>query len=235
MRPWKTGKRCNVYLIDNRKGKFSLLRSAPLRPADRFTQSPYAQLAEHGLDAAFHTRPEDGAVLYANPAACRLFGYTLDEFRAVGRSAVFDLVDAKIRAALAQRLETGHFQGVLPMRRKDGSRFSAALCSGVYIDSSGEKRATTFVWDFTEHTHREEALRVFNAELSRELAEVRPLEGILPICCYCKRIRNDEQDWQQVEEYMEAHAPVQFSHGICPTCYEHQVRPELEHFMAKTA
>jgi PAS domain S-box-containing protein len=194
------------------------------RPAE----SIYAQLLEHGLDAAFLTRPEDGAILYANPAACRLFGYTLDEFRALGRSAVVDLSDLRIREALAQRLETGRFQGVLPMRRKDGSRFSAALSSAVYTDSSGEQRTSMFVWDLTEQAQREEALRVINAELSRALAEVRQLQGILPICSYCKRIRSDEHSWQPVEEYIAAYAPVQFTHSICPTCYEHQVRPHLE-------
>jgi PAS domain S-box-containing protein len=189
---------------------------------------------EHGLDAAFQTRPEDGAILYANPAACRLFGYTLDEFRALGRSAVVDLSDPRIRAALAQRLDTGRVQGVLPMRRKDGSRFLAALSSAVYNDSSGEQRTSMFVWDLTEQAQREEALRVVNAELSRELAEVRQLQGILPICCYCRRIRNEEHDWQQLEAYIEAHASVQFSHGICPTCYEHQVRPQLEQLKGRT-
>ena len=200
----------------------------------RSAESIYTQLVEHGLDAAFQTRPEDGAILYANPAACRLFGYTLDEFRALGRSAVVDLSDPRIRAALAQRLETGRFQGVLPMRRKDGSRFLAALSSAVYIDRSGEQLTSMFVWDITEQAQREEALRVVNAELSRELAEVRQLQGILPICCYCRRIRNEEHDWQQVEAYIEAHAPVQFSHGICPTCYDHEVRPQLEKLSGKT-
>src|SRR5262244_603132 len=100
------------------------------------SESIYAQLLEHGLDAAFLTRPEDGAILYANPAACRLFGYTLDEFRALGRSAVVDLSDPRIREALAQRLATGRFQEILPLRRKDGSQFAAALSSAVYTDSS---------------------------------------------------------------------------------------------------
>jgi PAS domain S-box-containing protein len=194
------------------------------RPAE----SIYVQLVEHGLDAAFLTRPKDGAILYANPAACRLFGYTLDEFRALGRSAVVDLSDPRIREAMAQRRETGRFQGVLPMRRKDGSRFVAALSSAVYTDSSGEQRTSMFVWDLTEQEQREEALRVINAELSRALADGRQLQGMLPICCFCKRIRHDEHSWQQVEEYIAAHAPVQFTHSICPTCYEHQVRPPLE-------
>jgi PAS domain S-box-containing protein len=194
----------------------------------RLVDSLYAQLLEHGLSAAFLTRLEDGAILYANPAACRLFGYTLDEFRTLGRSAVVDLSDPRIRAALAQRLETGRFQGVLPMRRKDSSRFSAALFSAVYTDSSGEPRSSTFVWALTVQEQREEALRVVNAELSWTLAEGRQLQGMLPICSYCKRIRNEEHDWQEVETYIEARTPVQFTHGICPTCYEHQVRPRLE-------
>jgi PAS domain S-box-containing protein len=199
------------------------------RPAE----SIYAQLVEHGLDAAFLTRPEDGAILYANPAACRLFGYTLEEFRTLGRSAVVDLSDSRIRAALAQRLATGRFQGVLPLRRKDGSRFSAALSSAVYTDSSGEQRTSMFVWDLTEQAQREEALRVMNAQLSRALTEGRQLQGMLTMCSYCKRIRNEAHAWQPVEAYIAAHAPVQFSHGICPTCYEHQVRPELEQLRGK--
>jgi len=200
----------------------------------RPSESIYVQLLEHGLDAALLTRPADGAILYANPAACQLFGYTLDEFRALGRSAVIDLSDPLIREALGQRLETGHFQGLLPLHRKDGSRFTAALSSAVYTDSSGEQRTSMFVWDVTEQAQREEALRVITAELSRALTEGRQLQGLLPICSYCKRIRNAEHQWQSVEEYIAAHAPVQFSHSICPTCYERQVRPELEQLRERT-
>jgi PAS domain S-box-containing protein len=196
--------------------------------------SIYAQLLEHGLDAAFLTRPEDGAILYANPAACLLFGYLLDELRTLGRSAVVDLSDPKILEAMAQRCETGRFQGVLTMQRKDGSRLSVALSSAIFTDSSGEQRSSIFVRDLTEQEQREEALRVTNTELSRALAEERQLQGMLPICCYCKRIRNDEQSWEQIEVYVAAHAPVQFSHSICPTCYEHYIRPELEQLRRKT-
>ena len=44
-------------------------------------------------------------------------------------------------------------------------------------------------------------------------------DGLLPICSYCKRIRGDDQYWQQVEGYIAEHSDAQFSHGICPTCY----------------
>jgi phosphoserine phosphatase RsbU/P len=56
-------------------------------------------------------------------------------------------------------------------------------------------------------------------ELQRALARVKRLQGLLPICSYCKRIRGDDQYWQQVEGYIAQHSDAQFSHGICPTCY----------------
>ena len=57
------------------------------------------------------------------------------------------------------------------------------------------------------------------AELQDALANVKQLRGLLPICSYCKRIRGDDQYWQQVEGYIADHSDAQFSHGICPSCY----------------
>lgn len=57
-------------------------------------------------------------------------------------------------------------------------------------------------------------------ELQVALANVRQLEGFLSICSYCKRIRTEEQNWEQMERYISDHSHAQFSHGICPTCYE---------------
>jgi phosphoserine phosphatase RsbU/P len=57
------------------------------------------------------------------------------------------------------------------------------------------------------------------AELQTALSNVKQLRGLLPICSYCKRIRGDDQYWQQVEGYIAAHSDAQFSHGICPSCY----------------
>ena len=57
-----------------------------------------------------------------------------------------------------------------------------------------------------------------NTELQAALAEVKRLSGLLPICAWCKRIRNDEGDWQQIEEYITVHSEADFTHGICPDC-----------------
>jgi CheY-like chemotaxis protein len=56
-------------------------------------------------------------------------------------------------------------------------------------------------------------------ELQAALSNVKQLHGMLPICSYCKRIRGDDQYWQQVEGYIAEHSDAQFSHGICPACY----------------
>ncbi len=65
-------------------------------------------------------------------------------------------------------------------------------------------------------------------ELEESLHRVKQLQGLLPICSYCKKIRNDSNYWQQVETYISEHSRVQFSHGVCPDCYEAIVKPELQ-------
>lgn len=57
-------------------------------------------------------------------------------------------------------------------------------------------------------------------ELQAALAQVKQLEGIIPICMYCKKIRDDQESWQQLESYISAHSEAHFSHGICPDCYK---------------
>lgn len=64
-------------------------------------------------------------------------------------------------------------------------------------------------------------------ELGEALARVKQLQGLLPICSYCKKIRDDKNYWQQVEGYISDHTDARFSHGICPDCYESVVKPEL--------
>jgi DNA-binding response OmpR family regulator len=65
-------------------------------------------------------------------------------------------------------------------------------------------------------------------ELEEALSRVKTLQGLLPICSYCKKIRNDRNYWQQVEGYISDHTEAQFSHGICPECYAQFVQPELD-------
>ncbi len=54
----------------------------------------------------------------------------------------------------------------------------------------------------------------------RALAQITQLQGLLPICSYCHNVRNDNQYWQKIETYLTEHSNLQFSHGLCPDCYE---------------
>lgn len=56
------------------------------------------------------------------------------------------------------------------------------------------------------------------AQLQKALAEVKTLSGLLPICSSCKRIRDQEGDWHEIDTYVRRHTPVEFSHGLCPSC-----------------
>jgi GAF domain-containing protein len=62
----------------------------------------------------------------------------------------------------------------------------------------------------------------------RTLAEVKQLQGLLPICAYCKKIRNDKNYWEQLESYIGERSGAQFSHGICPECSATVVARQLE-------
>jgi DNA-binding response OmpR family regulator len=65
-------------------------------------------------------------------------------------------------------------------------------------------------------------------ELEDALKRVKQLQGLLPICSYCKKIRNDRNYWEQVDAYVASHSEAQFSHGVCPDCYEEHLKPQLE-------
>jgi PAS domain S-box-containing protein len=71
--------------------------------------------------------------------------------------------------------------------------------------------------DVTERIDAEEALRL-NLE-----NQIKQLKGIIPICSYCKKIRSDEESWQQIDAYISEHYDAQFSHGICPNCFDKQM------------
>lgn len=83
-------------------------------------------------------------------------------------------------------------------------------------------------WDASElHSRIQAGLKIIGLEaslkskieeLQEALAQVKQLEGILPICAWCHKIRDDSDYWGSVEEYLETHSNAKFSHSICPTC-----------------
>ena len=66
--------------------------------------------------------------------------------------------------------------------------------------------------------HKNIELEKLNQDLQHALAEVKTLSGLLPICAHCKKIRDDQGYWNQIETYMAKRIDVEFTHGICPSC-----------------
>ena len=80
----------------------------------------------------------------------------------------------------------------------------------------------------------QETLRHRIKELEEANRHVRKLQGLLPICAYCKNVRNESDLWQKVENYISEHeSDIEFSHSICPDCYEKHVKPMEEKMRKK--
>lgn len=105
------------------------------------------------------------------------------------------------------------------VQRPDGARLTV-LCSAEPIrDSSGKIMAGVIVWrDITKRKEAVEDLKKLNTELQEALRKVRILSGMLPICASCKRIRDKEGSWKQMEKYIEEHSEAGFTHSLCDEC-----------------
>jgi hypothetical protein len=91
----------------------------------------------------------------------------------------------------------------------------------LFHDDEGRPvRLNGLIWDITERKLMEEERERLVLQLQEALAKVRTLSGLLPICAYCKKIRNDEGYWEQIEAYIHEHSEAQFTHGVCPDCYK---------------
>jgi phosphoserine phosphatase RsbU/P len=89
----------------------------------------------------------------------------------------------------------------------------------------GELRARLQVGSSIVGLRRSLADRV--RELEEAMARVKQLQGLLPICAYCKNIRDDGDYWHKVETYLAEHTSARFTHSICPGCWDTVVRPEF--------
>jgi len=73
----------------------------------------------------------------------------------------------------------------------------------------------------------QEDLETRVVELQDALSQVKQLRGLLPICSYCKKIRDDQNYWLQIESYFSEYTQTKFSHSICPECFIDKVEPDL--------
>ena len=125
----------------------------------RESQERYQLLFENSADAILLTIPPDGRVLAANPAACRMFGWTLAELCQFGRKELADARDPLLAPAMAERERTGRFSGELNFLRADGQLFLGEVTTRFFRGERGQQRTSLIIRDVTERRQAEDALK----------------------------------------------------------------------------
>lgn len=208
------------------------LRAAGERKTRRQAQLAMAHLASivETCDDAIISQTLGGTVLSWNSGAERMFGYSAEEM--VGepvdilmphgeQKELSDIRDVIERGRRVERIETTRM-------RRDGKQIDVSITvSPIKNDEGGIHGASIVLRDITERKQQEkERLRLID-ELKEALKRVKTLNGLLPICASCKKIRNDGGYWEQVETYIRSRSNAEFTHGICPDCVR-LLYPEYE-------
>jgi PAS domain S-box-containing protein len=168
----------------------------------------------------------DGHFRRLNPAWERTLGFTVEELMARPFIEFVHPDDRERTLAQNARVRAGGQALAFENRYrcKDGTyrwfRWNAAA-------DAPERLIYSVARDITEQKAAEEERERLLTELRAALAEVRVLREILPICSYCRKVRDDEDYWHTVEQYVSRHTSTQFSHGICPQCMVTHVEPML--------
>lgn len=191
------------------------------------SEEQYRELVENTNDLISKVDSR-GYFLYVNPAAERVLG--LPPQACIGLSA-FSFIHPDDRHYTQETfdrfLATGTTTGTFENRQvsRDGTVSHIIWTARFHRDQTGDVRFVTGIGrDITARKQEETAREALIAELQTALAEIKTLHGIIPICAYCKKIRNDIGYWDQVEQYISQHSNAVFSHGVCPTCYDKQMQ-----------
>ena len=160
---------------------------------------------------------QNGKVFEANKRYADMLGYSMDDVRQLhvwdwdtelSKEEILEL--ARSVDDVGHRFETRH-------RRKDGTLIDVDLCNNGVV-YRGQKYIFSISRDITERKRAAEERERLIGELREALAEVKILRGILPICSFCKKVRDDEGFWEQVDVYITKYTGADISHGICPDC-----------------
>ena len=142
----------------------------------RESEERFRSLFENSMDAIIVSSPE-GRNYAANPAACRMLGYTEEELIKVGRDGIVDKFDPNLPGYLEERASKGKARAELTLVRKDGTRFLAEVSAAVFTDREGRQRASVIMRDITERKALERQRSDFLAMVTHDLKS--PLTAIL--------------------------------------------------------
>lgn len=183
-------------------------------------QAYFVQLFDSSPEAIVILDEHD-RVQNLNKEFTKMFGYTLEE--SMGQQIHELIASPELRdEALGLTDKVAHGEMIsfeTKRKKKGGSLFDVwILAAPIYVE--GGKIALYGMYrDITERKRIEEERERLIRELQEALANIKTLRGLIPICAWCKKVRNDSGYWNQVESYLEQQVDVKFSHGICPECF----------------
>jgi len=187
----------------------------------RSSEASFRTLLDDSSDPIFSFH-RDGTYRYVNRAFAAGVGKAREAI--IGRRIedVFDPGEAEKRLAVLREVFESGLPKVFEVRvpRADGDRYYLTTVQPVLDAGGAVASAMCSSKEITERRRMEAQLRERLAELEAALTHVKQLQGIIPICAYCRRVRKDPETWQQLEAYVAEHSGAQFSHGICSTCLD---------------
>src|SRR6185312_3630958 len=215
------------------------LRAARERKIRRQAQLAMAHLASivETCDDAIISQTLGGTILSWNLGAERMFGYASEEM--VGESIenlvprdhqkeISDIRDVIELGQKVERIETVRL-------RRDGTHIHVSITVSPIKNADGAIHGASIILrDITERKQQEKERLQLIEELTEALKHVKTLNGLLPICASCKKIRNDGGYWEQVETYIRSRSNAEFTHGICPDCVR-LLYPEYESIIEDSA
>jgi len=162
----------------------------------------------------------DGIIMRVNEAELDLMGYNQEEY--VGHHIPEFHADRGVADDLLRRLHIGETLDDFEARlRCRSGEIKHVIINGNVLRENGRfVRTRCFTRDITARKRGEEERFRLISELTESLAKIKTLNGLPPICCSCKKIRDNGGYWHKIESYISGHTQAEFTHGICPDCME---------------
>ncbi len=179
----------------------------------------YGTLFEKSISTMLLIDKDTADIVDANPSACAYYGHSRQALLNMKITDINILSEEEIHNEMkkAQSEQKNYFN--FRHRLSNGSIRDVEVFSGPLI-VGGNSLLCSIINDISERKiHENERERLID-ELQKALDEIKTLEGIVPICSSCKKIRDDKGYWNLLELYIEKHSDASFSHGICPECSE---------------
>ncbi|MBU1053948.1 MAG: PAS domain-containing protein [Proteobacteria bacterium] len=192
------------------------------------SEAKFRNLFQNHSAAKLIINPDTGNIVEANRSAERFYGWSVDQLKEMRIQDINTLSGEQVKAEMekAMLLKRTYFE--FRHRLSDGSFKEVGVYSGK-VDINGKALLHSIIHDTSERKRTEEQKDRLVSDLQKALSEVKTLQGLIPICASCKKIRDDKGYWNQIESYIQDRSDAEFSHAICPECAK-KLYPDMDIF-----